>query len=1629
MNRMSMFFIVLPAWVLFAACSTETTDLSISTQWAQQQSLDSEGAEFVLPLSVVKLRVSVSGPNMKVVTREFDLSDLHGSTTLKVDGIPLGPQRKVDVWGLEQDGWIAYYGESQSLALSADTEPQAQVEVYAAPGATGPDGVAPELILSIDADAEATAQREVSLQLVAETAAEMFFSNTLPDPVADCAGYDWQPYSAEAVAWSIGDIDGIQTVYALVRDANGYCSRPIGDTILLDRQGPVFDQSQVIVNSRAPGSDDEVLGNVGAVGGLATVELYADAALSQKIAETTASADGAFSAISLGDNYQDLQAHESHGQKTFWLSAIDALGNRGVALSIQTDALAPAFVESKLLVSSNPPGGDDSVKSLADCSEPGSIVALLLHADDSVAQLETALANDGSFASMSLGDNFTRGGDLTGQAQFWLQVRDAAGNKSAKVQVQTDVAAPALNPNLLVVTNALPGVDDSLEGQPESSEANASLELFSDQELSQAMQQTTTAEDGSFAPISLGDNFTDQSNATVTVTGQQQYWLQATDEAGNSSAALAVAVDLAPPEVALVSSSDLMLGIGEVCDIVIHTDTDLMASPDVLLRGTGYSPACPALEASDSACCSRGADGCTNYASCCAVNTCSELDPETHNYTCHIANPSDSSIPDGADLQILLRASAQQNGNVAQIAGPSLHFDSTRPSAISLADITVHMNPSGQNDQLSAAPGSLEPGGSLRLYQLDHLINQNGMSFYKERIVLDIPIDQNGGIDHADIGDNPWSSVYARQFDAAGNDSCTGLLSGQSASNRPCGSSSIELINDIQGPLLSLSGAPESLSFSTQLDMQISAADQGPEDSQGQSLVHEPVHFECRLDDALLAPCASALSYENLIPGAHHFEILGYDAIGNPSEKTSLDWRIVAGQQVYDAPRYEALSNSAYQLDEAQLGHYFVGGDKLYHIYETTPDSFASEVIYDAPVSAPRVDFSDNAFYLVFASDALTTIRFASGSTGHWAVQNVAVGQSSEGGYDIVVNAAGEINLIYNSCASLGGDCVHNGADYNNYKLFAMQYGAQNGWTVANELPSARYAKYPLLSVDNDGDLWLVYLHADDYSYHISLRIRERSGNVWQDDLSGFADLMSSSESSRDPNSALLFSASGLMTLAYVPNNDNGHNLVEGAQYDPANSAWTSHPFATGHEQLLSAVQDSNGDLWFASQSASKLGLDRYDNTASTWSASEIPGQVQSLALAVKSPGDMASAHLQVGYSSTLTNDTRVTLGRLSLEAGSSNNQVLAFRDGLGALTMVRHAAVPTVVWQARDQDKILLSRYQSGSWQNPETVRDGLDGRVSGLQAIAMAGDIWLAYGSHSASDCSGSCIVGDHFASTDQSWHQLGPVSQTGDSDCAYSLKIALDSLGQAVVLYKSGGSADELKMTVWDGAQFSTPISVTTDLSSSLSFDVLGDANGAENSGQICVLYKNASNELSTRGFDPADLNAAPSSDCGAALPDLGFVPNQIAVAQNEQDAPIIVALGSGAQISRLTYSSGTWEHEDLGPKLTPVAFDLETQTLIADGSYSNSASYFAPPNLVFDPAGHMHMVMRTYYSYNFEGYLLFSERDDASIEVLQIKSESDYRAQIVVGLDPSEGAIMCWTDPLRADLNSVLEGSLR
>ena len=1063
------------------ACLALSPGCTQSSGWAEIELRSaSRGDALILPSEVVSVRITVRGPGMDELLREIKLGTA-AEEQVRVDGIPAGQARVIAVTGLAVDGWPVFHGESDPFTVAANQLTALVIVAIPAPGVILPGGTASKsegaLGLLLDSGVEATRSASVSLTLVASTAVEMAVFNELPSPETGCQDYAWRPYDAQSFAWQIKGLAGPNTVYAYVRDAHGYCSRPVSASIVYDTVGPVVDQLALVVDNAPRGINDELAGGAGCTEAGALVEVFSDSTLAMRVASTVAEADGAFAAMSLGDNYGDPLAGVVVGTGVYWVRATDGLGNSGPTVEVRLDVAWPGLVNrQKLAITNNPPGFSDTVSGASNCAEPSSVIEVA--SDESFSDIVAAgaVGADGAFAAVSCGDNWSNAaqGDAHGQDTYWLRARDAYGNAGIAIPVKLDVEGPRLSANLVRVIDAPPAEDDTLRGVPDSvDEPRADIVVYRDAQLTVEQAAGQAEVDGSFAPLSLGDNFTNQ--ATGQSSGQGTYWVQPFDAYGNGGLAVSVAVDVAPPNVYFLPHPRTRYGYGQIVTLkvgLVDAVNDALAeTPSLTLEWAGKTDDLHDGEIPD----------CPIYDARTMAYTCSFV-------TCEVTGDGycDSAVTtfeDATETFPVVTAVKYRSGNVAKVVGPPLRFRLFEtPAAPNAGLIHVDMRPPGQQDAIRADANALDESATLVMWTETQAVvccPMQNVVIYNE-LAPRITAEANGAIAGTAVGDNAWDDVFARQIDSYGNDPC------------PEGSAwscpKIHLYNDTAPPSLVLGSHPGELSFTSSALFSLLASEQGPV----ASVLSEPVTKYCRVDDQAFASCDGEVS-QTLALGWHTFEYYAQDAVANASTVQRYTWHVLPDLSVSDARRFVPLSRRGYVVDSNGMGHFFVAGDKLYHYYENPRGTFTMEVMHAEPVAAVEaVRDADDVLTVVFLSygysdgqqdHGYATLRAARGGLNAWTIATVADPTIDYAdSFDVELAPDGYPRVLLSHCPGGNGggarDCFYDGA----YELHLSAFDGSvwSPWRDVQIAGSASFAFSPRL-VRDASQLWIGFARQHVY--------------------------------------------------------------------------------------------------------------------------------------------------------------------------------------------------------------------------------------------------------------------------------------------------------------------------------------------------------------------------------------------------------------------------------------------------------------------------------------------------------------------------------------------------------------------
>ena len=151
---------------------------------------------------------------------------------------------------------------------------------------------------------------------------DLYLRQTDGSYVKTMTSYDGAPFYYTAPA------DGLYTFYVVAN--NGPDSSPISATVstTVDTVAPAtLDVSKLNINQDTSLVSGEVTGGTGAVEGGATVEMYADSAMTSLLRSTVSTSNGSFGPMAIG----------GATVRSVYLAARDAAGNRGAAIKLDNN--------------------------------------------------------------------------------------------------------------------------------------------------------------------------------------------------------------------------------------------------------------------------------------------------------------------------------------------------------------------------------------------------------------------------------------------------------------------------------------------------------------------------------------------------------------------------------------------------------------------------------------------------------------------------------------------------------------------------------------------------------------------------------------------------------------------------------------------------------------------------------------------------------------------------------------------------------------------------------------------------------------------------------------------------------------------------------------------------------------------------------------------------------------------------------------------------------------------------------------------------------------------------------------------------------------------------------------------
>lgn len=1171
-------------------------------------------------------------------------------------------------------------------------------------------------------------------------------------------------------------------------------------------------------------------------------------------------------------------------------------------------------------------------------------------------------------------------GVADGALSVSVRLVDHGGNLERKVagSIVVDADGPDIYPSRLTIVSRPPGENDTIAGEPETTEAGATLELFSDLAFTERVWTQQADEEGGFEARSLGDNFTDQ--LTDTVSGQPWFWLRATDALGNHGPVARVSTDVTPPQVSVVSVERLATspldGASSWVEARTFRATPGQATARVRALITGQLVAMPRLLVGD-----------VVDVPCALV----DLSPEGGTYECDFAPPD--GVTDGMPLEVVVHARSFGAGNVGAVSAGSISVDATLPSAPDAGKIDVVMSPVGEDDLLVLQAGAVEPGATVVVFETLTLQDQSGTRC--ELLTSATARADDTGALTLSLGDNEVGSFLVRQIDPAGNDPCPACFNGGCAASVP-------LANDIHGPSVQVLSTASAFTSDTDAQFTFQVAEQGP--MQGDAMVvHPPVTLECWLDGVPLA-CTEDVELTRLSAARHTFEYRGTDALGNVSPTRSFEWTVQPVDRVLDAPLRELPTHRSYVIDEAGLGHLYVGGKALYAFHETALGSFTSEaIVADRPVVSVVAAREGSTTWVAWqhpgdrarAADVMLAHNDGSG----WQTQVVTRVVSPVGELELTIDEGVPVLFVLR-CRFSADSCFTSGANNNAFAVEAHRVVA--GGTEVEPLPDTLFARGLRAVSDEQGTTWL--LHAErPANVAVTLKLHERKAGVWQPAITiagdGAPDMGSSN-------------------FALVPGLALGANGLPVASFSPAlnqpvwSAAFTGTGFTfhnlnrQGEHVALTAPDGVIREVFSA------WDLPVHDRSAAgVWSQSSLGYSHHPYSLTAAQQDD--ALHVVVGR----LQNPRTPLDRV-IEGGGT--QELAPVDGYAGFAPMKGAAVPTLVVGA--EATLQLKTFDGTDWKVAQTIRSLPAGMGHALSAVSQGEVAWVAH----VEEPAGTLWMERREAGI---WSTVGPL--TGWGQMARHPQVVLRGDGAPVVVYQS---SDRLYGTWWDGAAFVTPIELHA---LNGMYDLTNLALIGDHEGQTWAVFGD-SNEQKVRAMRFDSTQAQPLDCEGCGLVDVAPVSGTPYVsAAVSPDGALQVLVSSVWQTFALfTWDDGAWSSSSLDGRFKGYRrgapgegwLPLENDCFAEGSVYPQETAAFG-----FDAAGRRLIQARVncyrWSQGNGPVEMLAVETSPGEYAAYPLATSGDDGIEFMRAVVPAgEGAVVVWGDPSSATVSSFATSSL-
>jgi hypothetical protein len=1231
-----------------------------------------------------------------------------------------------------------------------------------------------------------------------------------------------------------------------------------------------------------------------------------------------------------------------------------------------------------------------------------------------------------------------------GQKRVYVVVRDAAGNASRPIAsdpILLDTTGPVVHQNLVLVGSNPPGSNDTVAGAAGSVEAGSLIEVFADSSLTSVVASGSADVAGSFAALSIGDNFTDQTSANQ---GQTTFWVRATDALGNTGAPVTVDTDMTPPPIELVleNGHPYFARANAHLQVRVSSPQVLAAPPTLAVVGASAPPAHPTALA------------------------CSGYDPVTFTYTCS-GTTTGEDTEGSADLVIM--AVEEGAENVAQVtATAGVLFDYTNPTEVLIdGDVLVESNPTGTDDRISVPAGKLPPFGWLVLYSASPAMCSIPPSCGSYDEYARFEADATGGLASTSIGDNAVGNFRARILDPAGNDrcdpTCLDSVCVPGVCCMPCcgmGGTTIgdcagydTGCNDVVGPQVSLAVAPAVVSNTTSARFLFDLSDQTCGAPTAPSAIY------CRLDGEAFAICPATLT-RTVSLGAHRLEYYAVD----PLDNRALDrdgvpllyahgWRVQTRTTVVDGTSLDDLTHKGYLIDDASKAHVFIGGDRLRHFYETTTNVFASEILVDSPVDHVVALRAGSTIHVAYTIDGGRQIELKSGTTASFSTEVVATGtRVLNDGLDIALDEQSRVNLMFNTPPSPEAW----------YMTAYLTTRTVPGLWSAPEAVSLEYVSNEERLVFNaSGDVWAAWFEFTgnsfgDFYNSSRLLTRPRVGGVWQTPqaIAGTTGNYSDDSQPRYPTIARRSDGNPVLTYREGYHDSSPVKLVA---YN--STSWGAPLDLTylGH----TAVDTSGGSLWYAMSgptTSATLGLQRYyDSGGGSWvldgtTLAAFGQRARRVSLAVRTAGTIGTAVVDVGYTYGDLEELP-HLGRSVLNGTSPMS--LLDGEAITAASFVRGAPVPTAVVRLAGSARVLWLTYDgtANAWAATNVLQDPTRG--AGAVGVQNGTTAWVVHGDPRPGQANNQLYVERRPSST---WASLGAI--TSGSGVRDLPSIGLLSDGNPVVAYRLKSAGNTSVMTTWyDGSGFVAPtelISLGSDSVASIA--VIGDHNGAAGGGDLwvaCGVAGTSEVRIVKVNLAGQNLTLLPCESCvNEVVTTLAGGPPGVTAALSPSGEPTLIAASETrwssyynyGVVRMAVYSGGAWQVADLNHSTSPDRAFIKQKGVpgtgwadATDQTVQTAAYYYAPVALAFDSAGRLRLGLAIADEADpyqadavLDHYAVAVEQASGDFKVYGIwplQHSNNVRPQLIdVAVDTSDRALVIWSDTAMADLLSLRQDAL-